>query len=237
MAVEKKRSFLLYCDLKPQIDMLSYEEKGRLFEAIYSFVNGDEMKKLPFKAELVFKGIEGHLARDKKKYDDICRKRAEAGRIGGLKSGEVRRAMKQKEANEADNDSDSENDNDSDSVSVSDNDNVNDNDNINVLSEEEAFIQQFYTPEQIAEYEKKKREGASLFKKAFGREPAEKEMELLLSLMNRTDEEILDHAFEQAAINDRKNLGYVQGVIKNLREKGITNMKEMFEYDRKTGNF
>ena len=95
----------------------------------------------------------------------------------------------------------------------------------------------YHSPEEIAEHEKKKNEGRSLFKKAFGREATEKELELVVSLMYGTDEEILDHAFEQASINDRKNLGYVQGVIKNLREKGITNMKEMFEYDRKNGIF
>ena len=84
MAVEKKKSFLLYCDLKPQIDLLSYEEKGRLLEAIYDHECGGEVKALPPMAEIVFKGVEAQLERDRQRYEDTCQKRAEAGKKSGV---------------------------------------------------------------------------------------------------------------------------------------------------------
>jgi len=245
MAAEKKRSFLLYCDLKPQIDMLSYEEKGRLLEAIYEYECGGEVKELPPMAEIVFLGITPHLDRNGEKWEETRKKRAEAG----VKSGEARRDknkqneqvlnfVEQKGTKQTVNVNDSVNEN----VSVNANENVsvnvNDNDNVNVNENESeaALMRLLHTPEEIAEHERKKAESEKMFRNAFGREPCGKEKELALWLYSTTDEEILDHAYEQAVLNNRMTLAYVQGVIKNLKSLGVTDMQKMYEYDKKMGN-
>ena len=75
-----------------------------------------------------------------------------------------------------------------------------------------------------------------MFFKAFGEKPSKMEEELLLSLYATVDEDIIEYAFEQAVFKNSKNLSYVLGVIKNLRNMGINNMADMYEYDRKMGN-
>lgn len=98
---QDKKSFVAYTDWNEIFKKLTDEEAGKLSKIIFAFV-ADENPIAPDRiTELLFEPIKQHLKRDLKKYDEIKKRRSEAGRNGGLKSGEIRSKTIQKEANEA----------------------------------------------------------------------------------------------------------------------------------------
>lgn len=117
---EGKKSFVLYSDQKGIFDKLTDDQAGRLIKHIYSYVN-DEYPEGDFVTELAFESIKSQLKRDLKKYDEIKKKRSEAGKKGGRpKQSKAKKPNalfdKQSKAKKAVND------------------NVNDNVNVNVTS-------------------------------------------------------------------------------------------------------
>lgn len=133
---ENKKSFINYCDWESVFSMLSDEEAGKLIKHIYAYVNDKNPVMEDRLLQMAFEPIKLSLKRDLKKYENVKEKRAEAGRIGGIKSGEARKQniineaneanasiSKQKQANEAVNDNVSD--------SVSDSVNVNESESVN----------------------------------------------------------------------------------------------------------
>ena len=96
---ENKRSFLLYTDVYFTIQKLTDDQAGKLFKHILSYVNDENPTTNDVIIELVFEPIKQALKRDLLKYKEIIENRSGAGRLGGIRSGEVRRSKK--EANEA----------------------------------------------------------------------------------------------------------------------------------------
>ena len=128
-----QKSFVLFQEYKTHISLLSTEQKGSLFEAIFEYNDGNEIKLDPI-TSMAFSFIKADLEINKKKWEETREKRRQAGKAGGLKSGKSRRNeaneanasnLKQNEANEAV----------SVSVSVSGNVSGNVNDNINANEE------------------------------------------------------------------------------------------------------
>ena len=107
----KKSTFVLDLeDLEDVADMKA-TEAGRLFQAILVYVAGGEVPKLPARASVIFGFIRRRLDKDQIKYEAVCRKRSEAGKLGAQKSLEQRKANATKgEANQADHDSEHERD-------------------------------------------------------------------------------------------------------------------------------
>lgn len=99
MALEKK-AFVVYVDWESQFNLLSDEEAGKLIKHIFSYVNDKNPEFEPSERLLTmaFEPIKKQLKRDLKKYEVIKQRRSEAGKRGGIKSGESRN---QNEANEA----------------------------------------------------------------------------------------------------------------------------------------
>ena len=132
MEKNAKKSFLIYYDSIEAIESLSDADAGQLFKAViaYAAERREPDPSLPCYTVCLF--LKAQIRRDNEKYDEICRKRSEAGRIGGIQSGISRSRSKSKqiEANEADIDTESERasviekeiDSDSDSVTESDTD-------------------------------------------------------------------------------------------------------------------
>jgi len=99
---ENKASFILYSDLIHTVKKMPKENAGELFMQILEYVNDlnpPEHENLI--VAVTFEPIKQQLKRDLKKYEKKQSFKSEAGRLGGLKSGESRRS-KQNEANEAD---------------------------------------------------------------------------------------------------------------------------------------
>ena len=118
---ENKKSFVLYCDLIHTIDKLPDEVAGKLFKLILEYVNDKNPQVEDVLLSVAFEPIKRQLKRDLKYWEEIKRKRAEAGRKGGkatqskIKQNQAK--VKKSKANQADNVN----------VNVNVNDNVNDN--------------------------------------------------------------------------------------------------------------
>lgn len=118
MAKDKK-SFVGYCDWRNTFDLLSDDEAGKLIKHFFAYVNDEDPVLDDRLLQMAFEPIKTQLKRDLSKYEEVKRKRAEAGRQGGLRSGENRTKQnepnasiaKQNQANEADNVNDNGNDN------------------------------------------------------------------------------------------------------------------------------
>jgi hypothetical protein len=89
---EDKKGFLLYADLSMVVAGLTDKEAGMLFKHILLYVNDLEPKIDNRIVNLAFAPIKQQLKRDLAKFEKIKQRRAELGKIGGLKSGEVRRS-------------------------------------------------------------------------------------------------------------------------------------------------
>ena len=135
MKKSKKESFILYLDSRNLLDCLDYEKKGRLIEAIFAYVAGEEVPSLPPDVNMAFISIKTYLDKDRERYDRICEKRREYGKLGGLAKGSNAKFASDEnsknsnakfaKANESKNSKAKHNDNEND------NDNVNDNGNDN----------------------------------------------------------------------------------------------------------
>lgn len=102
----KHNSFVLYTSYTQQISLLSDQEAGQLLKALLAFVEKGEVPKLDGALKMCFSFISEQIRRDKEKYEETCKKRAEAGRKGGKqKQANLANATfaKQKQANLADN--------------------------------------------------------------------------------------------------------------------------------------
>lgn len=120
-----KNSFILYTEIWPAIQKLDMEQRGKLFTAIMKHALCEDPEKLDILTDVIFTFIASQMDRDSEKYQEVCARRAEYGRRGGLATAKQKLAKasksKQNQANQADNDN--ENDNEYDN----ENDNENEN--------------------------------------------------------------------------------------------------------------
>lgn len=87
---EDKSSFVLYADQRSIIDMLPNDKAGELFKYIFAYVNDENPTTDDPLIKLAFEPIKLQLKRDLKKWDNIRKKRSEAGK----KSAEIRQQQK-----------------------------------------------------------------------------------------------------------------------------------------------
>lgn len=102
---DNKKSFILYCDTLHTFEELEDEEAGKLIKHLLRYVN-DLNPVAPDKlTKIAFEPIKQQLKRDLVKWVGKTERLANNGRLGGIKSGEKRKAnalkSKQIEANEA----------------------------------------------------------------------------------------------------------------------------------------
>ncbi len=98
MAIGKK-SFILYTDQYSVIKQLPDDVAGKLLKTIYAYVNDENPQVDDLLLKIAFEPIKQQMKRDLKQWEETTESRSVTGRLGGIKSGEIRR--KQKEANEA----------------------------------------------------------------------------------------------------------------------------------------
>lgn len=69
-----KTSFILHLSNRPQWDLLSYEQKGRLIEAIYTYVEScEQIETDDGMLKMAFSIITGQIDRDAEKYSKRCK--------------------------------------------------------------------------------------------------------------------------------------------------------------------
>lgn len=130
-----KKSFVLYTEIIHTVRKLSNEKAGELFKHILAYVNDEQPEANDILIEIAFEPIKQALKKDLIKWEETSSKKATSGSIGGLKSGEARRAKAEQakaiatknEANEANASNLKQNEH----VNVY----VNDNVNVNVFKE------------------------------------------------------------------------------------------------------
>ena len=77
-----KKSIIIYADCIAILEELTYEQAGRLFKAILSYVNDEPVTETEDDPaiKMAFKVLKTQIDRDAEKYDEICKKRSEAGK-------------------------------------------------------------------------------------------------------------------------------------------------------------
>lgn len=142
---ENKKSFVMYCDLIDNIDHLTIEEKGLLFNHLLEYVN-DRNPVLEDRVVLsAWKPIERQLKRDLIKFEEVKVKRSNAGK----RSAELRALKKdKKESSNSTSVESVQQSSTNPTVSVNDNENVNDTViSINIDKENEYtqnYTEQFF---------------------------------------------------------------------------------------------
>ena len=110
-----KDSFILYDEYSAHIELLSMEQRGVLLTAIFAYRNGEEPPEMDNAVAMAFSFIKSQLSRDNERYDEIVKKRSEAGKMGGRprKQTKAKKANvfleKQTKAKKADNDNEHDN--------------------------------------------------------------------------------------------------------------------------------
>lgn len=134
---DRKKSFVLYTDYLEHIGLLGMEQRGILFTAILSYVNGIALPGMDNAVSMAFSFIKSALDRDGEKYQAILEKRRLAGSIGGSvrarNQSEANASFaKQTIANVADTDNDNEPDNETETANAIDTVPVTENDCVEV---------------------------------------------------------------------------------------------------------
>ena len=112
----KKDSFILYTDQKAVLDKLTDEQAGKLIKAIYEYVETGNMPELDNVIDLVITPFKTILDKDKAKYEEVSKARAEAGSKGGktkISKSKQKKQLQTKESKASNcDDNDNEYDND-----------------------------------------------------------------------------------------------------------------------------
>lgn len=133
---DEKNSFVVYTGIKETLDDLTDEQVAALFRGMIDYQITGEDPDFSGVLKYIFIPIRQQMDRDNAKWQRKKAARAEAGRQGGIRSGEVRRAKAEAEANEANASRSKQNEaneaNEAVNVNVNGNVNVNVNGNGNV---------------------------------------------------------------------------------------------------------
>lgn len=137
---DNKNSFLVYAaDIKETLDGLTDDQVAALFRGMVDYQITGIAPEFSGVLKFAFIPIRQQMDRDNTKWEQTKAKRAESGRRGGIRSGEVRKAKAENEANEASASKSKQNEaNEAVNVNVNVNDNVNVNGNVNVSDSFEA---------------------------------------------------------------------------------------------------
>ena len=83
----RQKAFMIFIDNKRFIDRLSYQQAGQLFKALFDYAEtGEKPTKVELcgVTEMAFEIFKMNIDKAKSNYESVCKKRAEAGRKGGL---------------------------------------------------------------------------------------------------------------------------------------------------------
>lgn len=130
---EGKNSFILYSDWKELFEALDDAQCSKLVRHIFRYVNDENPDLDDPLLKPVWLIMQPVLKRDLKNWQNKIDKRSEAGKVGGIKSGESRKS-KQMQANEANASSVKQ----TKQMQANEAVNVNDNVNVNVIRESTA---------------------------------------------------------------------------------------------------
>ena len=86
-----KNSFIMHSDYKEHLALLSFDQKGRLLDALFDYQDGADVEtataELDGMAKMAFSFIKSQMDRETARYEAICEKRKAAGLKGGAPKG------------------------------------------------------------------------------------------------------------------------------------------------------
>ena len=85
-----KISFIAYTSWGDTFHALPDDKAGQLIKHLFDYVNDKNPETDDILIKAVFTNIKQQLKRDLKKWESTSSQRSEIGRLGGIKSGEVR---------------------------------------------------------------------------------------------------------------------------------------------------
>ena len=80
---KKPKGFVVFYDYREHLELLTDEERGRLFMALFEYGETGEVPALEGVVRMAFSFMKTQMDRDAAKYSQICQKRSEAGKQGG----------------------------------------------------------------------------------------------------------------------------------------------------------
>lgn len=83
MADNLKKSFVMYIDMYTPTESLSLSQKGELWDAVFMYQSGKEVRLSDPMAQMAFLFFRQAFDRDAEKYEAVREKRKIAGRLGG----------------------------------------------------------------------------------------------------------------------------------------------------------
>ena len=102
MAEEEKKSFLLYTDRWKEIQMLSNEQCGILFKAVFTYVNtGVRLETNDLTLQVLFSVLTSQIDEGTRRWEATRKARSEAGKKGGAPKGNKNAANKRKQTKQA----------------------------------------------------------------------------------------------------------------------------------------
>lgn len=128
---DSKNSFVVYTDIKETLDGLTDDQVATLFRGMVDYQLTGSVPEFEGVLKFAFIPIRQQMDRDNTKWERTKAARTESGRQGGIRSGEVRRAKAQSEANEASASQSKQNEANEANEAVNVNVNVNVNGNVN----------------------------------------------------------------------------------------------------------
>lgn len=78
----EKNSFVMYGDYKQHLDLLTYEQKGKLLDALMVYANSGDVPEEDGMVMMAFSFIKAQIDRDNEKFHETCKKRSQAGKKG-----------------------------------------------------------------------------------------------------------------------------------------------------------
>ena len=235
----KRESFVVHTSLANHIRFFSYEDIGRLFCGILGYAKGEEedavLENLPDNVKVAFSFVSDQMARDFKKYDQICeKKRKAANKRWGKSEGDACASSALHNDNDTENENENENENEKkEEINSSSSSSNNDSDGVAEKEDEEE-------EEKILKFSKKGALGwMSLFKELVetneSRIPPPKIMTLerargLYQLIKKFGRETVADVFRRAVqtsfLNGKGKNKFVASFDWLLEEKNFVNVYE-----------
>lgn len=202
-----KDSFILYTEQKEVIDKLTDEQAGKLIKAIYEYVSTGKLPKLDPLLDIAITPIKQNLDKNADKYEEVKKKRSEAGKIGAeiKKQKQAKQAnanfAKSKQANQAVNVNDNVNDN----VNVNDNDNNNNNASDSCVDGLQDVIN-FYN-DNVGQLT------------PFG-------LTLIRDYVREMGKDIVIYAMQIAVEANKRTIQYIKAILNNWQKAGVKTLAE-----------
>lgn len=212
-----KDSFILYTEQKEVVDKLTDEQAGKIFKAIYEYVQTDKMPELDGLLDIIIIPFKQSLDRNTEKWKEIKKKRSEAGKLGA----EIKKQKQAKEANA--NFAKNEIANQAVNVSVPVPVNVNVNDNVNVNVNDNASDSCVDGLQKIIEF----------YNNNIG-QLMPYGLTLLEDYLKEMPSDLIIYAMKIAVEADKKTINYIKAILNNWSNKGI---KTVIEAEKENKDF